>query len=60
MVEEVEEFFYVYGWAEKNRLGFLFREDGLPAIVASALDIIELEVTRRDNYLRQQRQGKSD
>lgn len=41
------EFFRVYNWAENGRLPFLYPEDGMPAKVGEALDLIEYHVDQK-------------
>lgn len=61
LTSEVSEFFRVHAWSERGRLGYLFPEPELPAIVGSALDVIESTAASREMWQSEQirkRMGK--
>lgn len=47
-------------WAENGRLDYLFAPDELPAKVADALDLFEVEVDKKHRYLVKKAQQKKE
>ena len=60
LTSEVSEYFRIHAWSERGRLGYLFPEPELPAIVGLALDGIEGTAAARESWHSEQMKKRLD